>query len=74
MKLKEVFQSHTFSFMLQQSCDQPCFIAKDYGINTLKSFKYILFPAPLARQQTACYYCVPQKTSPLLCPLKIHLN
>jgi len=48
-------------------------IAKVFGINAPKSFKFIFFPYALSRQQKACDYCVLQNQSTLLCPLKIYL-
>jgi hypothetical protein len=74
MKLKKLIKSHAFLYMLQQRCDRSWFDAKAFGINAPKSIKDIFFPIAQARQQKAWYYCVPQNTSPLLCPLKISLN
>jgi len=74
MKIKDFFESHAFLYMLQQRCERPWFDAKEFGINAPKSIKDIFFPIAQVRQQKACYYCVPQNSSPLLCPLKIYLN
>jgi len=74
MKIKEIFESHAFLYMLQQRCERSWINAKAFGINAPKSIKHIFFPTAQAQQQKACYYCVPQNTSHLLCPLKIYLN
>jgi len=44
MKIKEVFESHAFLYMLQQRCERPWFDAKAFGINAPKSIKGIFFP------------------------------